>query len=109
MGKAKLRPLAAIMKIIESVPGDAREELEADLRDLLRPAPKPRQKGRGGSKTAQKRKAGKEATTASDGGKNCWNCGLLVGANIHQLPTHPNYHEFVASIEPAGEAKGASV
>lgn len=96
MGKAKLRPIAAIMRIINSAVDDDQEILKADLRDLLRPEPKPKSKSKttttsGGS--AQKRKA-REMKAA------CAICGGDPDNNIHQLATTPDYHEF----QPTGEA-----
>lgn len=103
MGKPKLRPLPAILKLVESLSEDER----ADLRDYLRPAPKSRQKGKGGSKSAQKRKVGKEATGAMPSpDTECGQCDHVFSHNVHHLPSTVGYHEFV---EPAGEAKGASV
>lgn len=99
MGKPKLRPLPAILKLVESLSEDER----ADLRDYLRPAPKPRQKVRGGGKTAQKRKAGREAQpdeVRSELDQPCVNCTYDFDNNVHHKRTDPGYHEF----QPAGEA-----
>lgn len=93
MGKPKLRPLPAILKLVESLSEDER----ADLRDYLRPAPKPRQKVQRQQRTRARRSKGEP----------CAKCGGFLDGNIHQLPTTEGYHEFV---ELAGEAsKGVGV
>lgn len=93
----KLHPLAAAIRAIDALSDG--EKLA--LRDYLRPAPKPRQKGKSG-KSVQKRKQ-PAAIPPGDYEAKCA-CGQRFGDNVHHLKSTEGFHEF----EPAGEAKGAS-
>ena len=110
MGKPKMTALAVALRAIEPLS----DEEKQTLRDVLRPAPKPRSKPKPERKPTQKRKAEKEATAFSNDGdreygnidKLCGSCDQRFGDNVHHLKPTEGYHEFV---ESTGEAKGASV
>lgn len=96
MSKPKMTPLAVALRAIEPLS----DEEKQTVRDMLRPAPKPRQKGKSGKVTqGRKRVAGNPA-------KEFCQCGKPLDDNVHQLQTTPEFHDF----KPASEAsKGVGV
>lgn len=92
MGKPRMTPLAMAIKAAEPLS----DEEKQTLRDILRPAPKPRQKGK--SKPAQKRKVGKDSDNGQQplAEQRCTTCQGAFGVNAHHMKSDPAYHEFVS-------------